>query len=232
MNFKIDIVPPGLKGVLFDLDGTILDSMPWHIKAWQEIFATQGITIEEEFLYLNEGAIESSHLLEAVEQQGLTPEESTIMALLVRQAEHFNKNFARFVTPFPDTLATLERLRDLDLELALITSSTGPVVERVLGKEIRDLFAVIVTGDQVKKGKPHPEPYLTGLNKLGLDPQTALAVENAPAGIRSAKAAGLVCLALSTTLNEFRLRQADAVFASLTELAEQISLGLKYKAEP
>ena len=223
---KTDPIPPGLKGVLFDLDGTVLDSMPWHIKAWQEVFARHGIKIEDEFLYLNEGAIESSHLLDAVGKQGFPRDEPAIMALLLEQAEHFKGKYARFVAPFPDAGPVLKRLKERELSLALITSSTRPVVERILGREISDLFSVIVTGDQVENGKPHPEPYLTGLSKLGLSPDEAVAVENAPAGINSAKAAGLTCLALTTTLAQKHLGRADMVLPSLSLVAERIIFAL------
>ena len=111
MNLDLPMAGDGLKGVLLDLDGTVLDSMPWHIKSWQEIFVEEGVRIEDEFLYLNEGAIESSHLLEAVESQGLDPDATLIQDLLRRQARHFTENFASFVAPFSDALETLDRFR-------------------------------------------------------------------------------------------------------------------------
>lgn len=220
MNIDKKVNLSGLKGVLFDLDGTILDSMPWHIKAWQEILTLHGVKIKDEFLYLNEGAIESAHLLEAIQEQGLVPDAALIQTFLHRQAKHFNANFARFVTPFSDTISTLDRFREMNLELALITSSSRPVVNKVLEVEVRERFSVIVTGDEVQNGKPHPEPYRTGLEKLGLQNGTCLAVENAPAGIRSAKAAGLICAALTTTLTRNHLDEADVIFGSLTEMAD------------
>ena len=211
-----------LRGVLFDLDGTILDSMPWHIRAWQDILTQKGVAIEDEFLYLNEGAIEATHLLEAIADHGLTPDREMLEDLLRLQASLFNSKFAMNVAPFPDALATLDRLSEAGLGLALITSSSRHVVERVLGPEMKSRFSVIVTGDEVGRGKPHPEPYLTGLKKMGLDSGSAMAVENAPAGISSAKAAGLACAALTTTLAREHLLQADFVFGSLSDLADHV----------
>ena len=78
------------------------------------------------------------------------------MALLLEQAEHFKGKYARFVAPFPDAGPVLQRLKERELSLALITSSTRPVVERILGLDISDLFSVIVTGDQVEKRQAPP----------------------------------------------------------------------------
>ncbi len=214
-----------LRGILFDLDGTILDSMSWHIRAWQDILTSQGLEVEDELLYLNEGAIESSHLMEVIEKQGPAPEAGLIQTLLDRQAKHFKADFARFVVPFPDARAALDRFREMNLELALITSSSRPVVDRILKTELRQRFSAIVTGDEVENGKPDPEPYLTGLDKLGLRKDDCLAVENAPAGIRSAKAAGLTCAALTTTLSESHLKEADLVFGSLAQLTDHFACG-------
>jgi beta-phosphoglucomutase len=77
---------------------------------------------------------------------------------------------------------------------------------------------VIVTGNDVKHGKPHPEPYLTSLKNLKMKPSDAVVIENAPFGIRSAKEAGLRCLALETSLPREYLREADAVYSSIKDL--------------
>lgn len=211
-----------LEGVLFDLDGTLLDSMTWHIKAWQIILAEKGVAIEDEFLYLNEGAIEATHLLRAIEGRGLDPDPEILKTLLRLQSDLFNRKYAARVAPFPDTLKTLDRLGRAGLDLGLVTSSSSGVVEKVLGSEIRSRFSAIVTGDEVARGKPHPEPYLTGMKKLGLTPERCLAVENAPAGINSAKAAGLTCVALTTTLDPRHLVQADQIFTSLSHFADRL----------
>jgi beta-phosphoglucomutase len=222
MNFNLPLPGNGLKGVLLDLDGTVLDSMPWHIKAWQEILGSLGVEVADEFLYLNEGAIEHSHFKETLAQCGLSTDRELMDRLFSRQIELFNTSYSARVKPYPDAAPVLDRLAAKGLRLGLITSSSSEVVARVAGEELLGRFEAVVTGDKVTRGKPHPEPYLTGLEMLGLKAGQVVAVENAPAGIRSALAAGLTCLALSTTLSPLHLREADRVFGSLTEMAHSL----------
>lgn len=81
---------------------------------------------------------------------------------------------------------------------------------------------VIVTGNDVKHGKPHPEPYLRSLQRLKIKPKDAVVIENAPFGILSAKQAGMACLALETSLPRKYLTGADAVFGSIRDLQANV----------
>jgi beta-phosphoglucomutase len=106
-------------------------------------------------------------------------------------------------------------------QLGLVTGSAGSVVDESLSPTgLAELFAAIVTGDEVSQGKPNPEPYQIAANRLGVSPFDCLAVENAPLGIRSAKAAGMGCVAIETTLPAARLLAADAdrVFPDAADL--------------
>ena len=93
-------------------------------------------------------------------------------------------------------------------------------------KHIYDLFSVIITGSDVKNGKPHPEPFIKCLKRFNLKPIEAIVLENAPFGIQAAKKAGLKCLALETSLSKKYLYQADQVFKSIKDLETQISFKL------
>ncbi|MFA4984764.1 MAG: HAD family phosphatase, partial [Candidatus Omnitrophota bacterium] len=88
----------------------------------------------------------------------------------------------------------------------------------IIPSGIRGLFDAIVSGDSVKKGKPHPEPYLEASRILGLRPQDCLVVENAPFGIESAKKAGMFCIAITTGLPREYLRQADITVERLDDI--------------
>ncbi len=220
-----------VKGVLFDLDGVLLDSMAWHVKAWQEIFSRMGVEIEAEFIYLHEGALERSTLSDILAEQGCPNSPQAIEELLRRQVEHFTASYSELVKPYPQAASVLKRLAEAGQRLALVTSSSWPVVEKSVPAEILEPFDVVITSDKVSNFKPHPEPYATALDRLSLAPKEAVAVENAPAGIRSAKGAGLYCYGLTTTLEPCHLNEADVVIGSLEELVGRVLNGRRRDKE-
>jgi beta-phosphoglucomutase len=105
-----------------------------------------------------------------------------------------------------------------------VTGTSRHEVHRILPEPIYNLFDGVVTGNDVRRGKPHPEPYLLALKKVQLRPEEAMVIENAPFGIRSAKSAGLVCIALETSLPRRYLAKADFIFSSFRELRKKLSL--------
>jgi len=213
------------RALLFDLDGVILDSMPWHVRAWQEAFAELGLRVPEEALYLHEGAIELETARKIFEDQGVEPSPEFFRRIFRLQKRIFVEKYRRFVRPFPEVPDLLADLRREGRRLALVTSSHREILEEVLPEGLRRLFHFMVTGDQVPRRKPHPDPYLVGLSGLGAAREEALAVENAPAGVRSAKGAGLLCLALTTTLPPEHLSEADLVLEDHRRLAEVLKNG-------
>jgi len=197
--------------LLFDLDGVILDSMPWHVRAWQEAFSTLGLEIPEEEIYLHEGAIELETARNLFKNQGIEPTPEFFRKAFALQKKIFKEKYQARVKPFPEVPDLLSDLRKEGRRLALVTSSHQEILEEVFPKSLASLFHYIVTGDQVSRRKPHPDPYLMGLSGLGASVEEALAVENAPAGVRSAKSAGLLCIAITTTLAPHHLKEADLV---------------------
>ena len=211
---------PDLKAVVFDLDGVILDSMPAHVAAWQEVFAEKGIQVASRFLYLHEGNLDWPSLRETLAPGFEEPAPDFFQILLSRQREVFNNQYATRVTVFTEAEPLLKDIKKAGLDLALVTSSSRQVLSPDLVNWLNGYFRIMVTGDTVKRHKPHPEPYLTAIEALKIDPSQALAVENAPIGVQSAKAAGLTCFALTTTLTEGDLNQADQVFPNHAALSD------------
>ena len=217
----------GLKAVIFDLDGVVLDSMPSHVSAWQATFSEIGVDVESDFIYRNEGNLDWKRLgrHEAFKGRGVTSE--VFNRLLKRQRSIYLARHAGQVQLFPDAVDLLGRLASAGMRLALVTSSSREVFPLALADWLTDRFTCLVTRDMVSKGKPDPEPYLKALEHLRLNPDEAVVVENAPAGIEAARRAGLTCLALTTTLTAAELGHADMVFSSHKELAgwfRQVSL--------
>ena len=95
----------------------------------------------------------------------------------------------------PDSRALLDQVVAAGVPCALVTMSIGASVDAFLD-EAGDVFAAVVTGDQVRNGKPDPEAYLTAAQRLGIDPRRCVAIEDSPAGVRSAHASGAVTIAV------------------------------------
>ena len=208
--------------LLFDMDGVILDSMPYHVRAWQEALSDRGFSVSAELLYLHEGAIDLDTAAAIFRDNDSFMDTGRFHEILERQMEIFATRYGSMIKPFPDVPILLEQLVDMGWQLAMVTSSHTDILEKVLPPEIRDCMAHIVTGDQVERRKPFPDPYLAALSALGQVPETCLVVENAPAGITAAKAAALHCVALTTTLTEEHLSDADYVLSSHVELIDYI----------
>jgi HAD superfamily hydrolase (TIGR01509 family) len=113
----------------------------------------------------------------------------------------------------------LLELHRLNYRLALVTGTRLEVVKKVLQMGLDDVFKIVITGEMVSNGKPNPEPYLKAVNELGINKEDCLVVENAPAGITSAKNAGLTCFAVQTSLPGEYLKGADKIFQSIDELS-------------
>jgi beta-phosphoglucomutase len=198
-----------IKAVLFDMDGVILDSMKYHVSAWKEAMRDFGCDICEELLYLHEGAIEPSTAVDIFCSHGCAMSEEDFAHIFQRQKAIFHAKYAAQVSPYKAVPSMLKTLHENGLCLAMVTSSHLEVVVSTLPATILMYLSHVVTGDRVTRRKPHPDPYLAAAYSLGLKPRECLVVENAPAGIRAAKAAGMECVAITTTLAPHHLREAD-----------------------
>jgi beta-phosphoglucomutase len=211
-----------VKAVLFDMDGVITHSMPYHFRAWQIIFKEMGFPVTRLDVYLREGQPGRLTIREICREQGRPFSSREADRLLAKKEKIFKEiQKPRFV---PGARGFLKHLHQQGIRLALVTGTARHEVEHILPWALFDLFDVVVTGSEVKKGKPHPEPFLLALKKLGLLAGDAIVFENAPFGIRSAKAAGVRCLALETSLPKTYLKSADFVFKSFGELRRHLTL--------
>jgi len=213
--------------LFFDLDGVILDSMPYHAKAWIEVFSQFGLKFEEREIYLHEGAIELDTAKGMFLKKGINPTTEFFKKVFKIQKEIFKKRYAKLVKPFPEVPVLLENLKKEKKKLALVTSSHSEIFNEVFPKELIPYFSVIITGDKIERRKPHPDPYLKALEIFEIKNDKALVVENSPAGVMSAKGANLFCVGITTTLSEEHLSLADLIVKNHKELQEILLNGKK-----
>ena len=209
-----------VKAVIFDMDGVITDTMPYHYKAWKTIFGRYGISVSHLDIYSREGQKGIESVREIFEEHNHPFYGIQAVSLLRAKEELFKKIFKRrFIR---GARLFVRRLVREGFKVALVTGTSRHEAIRLLPENLFDLFSVTVCGCDVQNGKPHPEPYLTALRKLNLRKEEVVVIENAPFGIRSAKASGLRCLGLSTSLPHRYLKGADAVFPSFKDLGRSI----------
>jgi len=206
--------------LIFDMDGVITDTMPYHFRAWKSVFASEGIGASHEDIYKREGQKGIDSVRELFAEKGKLYTDIIGQQLLRDKEELFKSIFKRkFISgsrPF------IKKNHRRGFKLALVTGTSRHEAQRLLPKDLWDCFDVTVCGSDVQNGKPHPEPYLKALAKLKVRPKDAVVFENAPFGIRSAKAAGLFCLALETSLPASYLKGADAVFPSFRSIDSKV----------
>jgi beta-phosphoglucomutase len=206
------------RAIVFDMDGVVLDSPPTHLLTWQRTLAPLGIELTAADHHILEGLpteITAQRLTERFLGEACSDQEARRLANIKRAL--FCETFKP--TLVPGIVPLLHDLRGRGYRLGLVTGSARSVVDESLAPTgAAEFFEVIITGDEVTQGKPHPEPYRSAAARLGVPPSECLAVENAPLGIRSAKAAGLGCVALETTLPTEQLSLADQVFPNVQSM--------------
>ncbi len=209
-----------IKAVIFDFDGVLVDSMQHHVDAWQSVFREYGITLTPQEILEREGEKARLTTRSIARNHGIELNDDEVERLIRKKRKIYRSNAQRRIRPLARTVVADCRHRGY--KTAIVTGSVRDNLEWALPPEELELFDVIITADAVRLGKPHPEPYLSAAEKLGVSPQECLVIENAPLGIRSAKAAGMQCIAITTTLPADHLREADWIITDLDALWSSI----------
>lgn len=208
----------GTKAVVFDMDGVLVDTMPFHYRAWRETFKKFGIKITKKEVFLREGERWNRTFEEILRKNNIKIDEIAKKRVFEHRERVFKSLFK--VKVFKGVEPLLCELRNRNIELGLATGTPRRELNRILPKRIIKKFKVIIPSDELKYGKPHPEPYLVALKKLKIRPSEALVVENAPNGIKSANGAGIRCIAIETSLPKSYLKGAYKVFGTIKELSK------------
>lgn len=200
-NFLKERNYPGLqvRAMLFDMDGVLFDSMKNHTLAWFRTIQALGIDCTREEFYLYEGctgAATINLLFQRAWGREAAPEE--IERIYAEKSRHFNE--LPEALPMPGTKELLQKVMDWGIRPVLVTGSGQRSLLERLERVYPGVFGpeYMVTAFDVEKGKPHPEPYLKGLEKAGVKPWEAIVVENAPMGVKSGVAAGIFTIAVNT----------------------------------
>ncbi|MEY4969949.1 MAG: hypothetical protein RLZZ277_180 [Actinomycetota bacterium] len=201
------------RGVLFDLDGTLIDSTPSITRSWSAVLNEIGISLDVLSSLHGQPSRQSLHRL--------LPDAS------LEEIDHWAKKIERLevedtegITLLPGARELFSHLDSQGIEWFIVTSCTRELGTARAHSVDLTLPAKSIFFDDVVKGKPHPDPYLLGLERLNLAASSALVLEDAPAGIKSGKAAGISVIAMVTTHSRESLHEADHISDSLFEIPD------------
>jgi HAD superfamily hydrolase (TIGR01509 family) len=197
-----------LTALLFDLDGTMVDSDPIHFQTWQQVLSEYGLEIDNEFYRTRFSGKLNAQIIQDLLPQ-LSPEEG--QALSARKEAEFRKLAETLLTPLPGLLELVAWAKAQGLKQGVVTNAPKENAEfmlQVLG--IKDTFAAVVLGEDLPKGKPDPMPYQVAMNRLETSPETTLAFEDSPSGMRSAVSAGIPTVGLASTQSPEKLYELGA----------------------
>ena len=209
--------------VIFDCDGVLLETEPRWTLVETQLFAKYGRPYgqEEKLQLIGTGLGGTGKQFETMlDQPGRAAE------LLSELIELAAAEFARGVEPMKGALGMVEELRGLGRPMAIASNSFHRLVDLALkGSSLRDAFEVVVAADDVDDPKPAPDLFLEACRRLGARPEEAVAVEDSPTGVASARAAGLLVIGIPS-IEGVRLEEADLVASSLEAPEVREALGL------
>lgn len=178
--------PEGTKALLFDCDGTLVDTLALYRRCWDVVFGKRGFIITDEWFETWRGHSMEAFLLAALptlDEQGLIDVENEGLELFFERS-HELEAFEHVVD--------IARHFHGTLPIAVVSGGPRRAVERTLeGAGIADLFDLVVTNNDVSNGKPAPDVYLLAMERLGVDPKHCVAYEDSGSGIESSRSAGI-----------------------------------------
>ncbi|WP_152050030.1 HAD family hydrolase [Tautonia marina] len=183
-----------LRAVAFDMDGLIFDTEALFFRVAAEMLADRGKTFTHEMMAAMIGRPESEAGPALIAMAGLTESPE---ALLAEARQRFDALVDTAVHPMPGLFTLLGRLQELGIPRAVATSTRRAYALRLLGNHrLIEHFAFVLGGDEVSRGKPNPEIYQTAAARLGVAPSSMLVLEDSPAGVSAARAAGAFVVAI------------------------------------
>lgn len=196
---------------LFDMDGVLFDSMPLHEKSWKATFKCIGLDYPTEMIYMNEGRPGTETIVDVYKKLlNEVPKKETINKLYKIKSELMAGYGA--VSVIKGMEKVVNHLTNKGFKLCVVTGSSQETLLNDINKNYNNAFGCnVVTGKDVMRGKPDPEPYIQALKLIDSTPEKSIVIENAPLGIESAKTAGIFTIAINSgKLNTLILKESGA----------------------
>ncbi len=215
-----------LKAVIFDFDGVIADSEALHLRAFNEVLAPFGLEITTEDYYKTYlGLTDADCFKELVQKHQAIFKETSVETLLKKKKTAFGKLAKTDADIIEGVREFLEMLRANKIPMAICSGALLAEIELILeGAALSDYFDCIVSAEQVKRGKPHPDGFLMALKKLNeidrgkIAANECIVVEDSRWGLKAAKSAGMHTVAVTNSYDAKQLAMAEKIVKRLDEL--------------
>ena len=213
-----------LAAVLWDMDGVIADTGPYHLQAWHMVFSERGFNYSDEDFRRNFGQ-RNDTIIKKVTGDSLSTED--VEAIAAKKEEIYRRKVARNIKPLPGVIKLIKSLEEHGIKMAVASSAPLENIQLILrGLGITDYFQAVVWGREVTEGKPSPQVFLLAAERLKIEPASCVVIEDAVAGVTAAKRAGMKCVAVTNTHPGTKLLEADLVVANLETVSVNDLAGL------
>lgn len=208
------------RAVIFDLDGTMLDNNPFHLKAFKEYLAKINREMSDEEYNARVNGRTNRDVMEYLYQKKLSDEE--LQPLVEEKEGLYRELYKNDIAPVKGLPELLKTLDDHHIPMGIATSGIQPNIDFMFANiPIKQYFLAVVNSAHIKKGKPDPEIFLKTAEALNVPAYQCLAFEDSIVGITSAKAAGMKVIAVATTHTREELSIADMTIGDYTELTQE-----------
>jgi len=201
------------KSVIWDMDGVIADTAPFHLSAWQKVFQERGVKFTKEDFRHSFGQRNDTIIRKTL---GEETSQEEIDAISGKKEASFRRRIRRNLKPLPGVIKLITSLEEQGFKMALASSAPIENIQLLnTGLGIDNYFQTIISDKDVTEGKPSPQGFLLAAQRLGVEPRNCVVIEDAVAGVTAAKRAGMHCLAITNTHPRRSLKEANLIVDTL-----------------
>lgn len=201
---------------LFDMDGTMMDNMQYHLKAWEKIVSEEGSKLKSDDVFKQLYGKNTEILSRILTKKKYTPE--TLKEIATKKDSLYRQLYSPHIKLIQGLREFLADAKHQDVLLAIASGTANKNVDFALDKlQIRDYFDAIISGTDVKTSKPDPETFLKAAEQLGVSPSDCIVFEDVPKGVEAAQLAGMKAIVVLTSHRKEEFESFSNIIQTITD---------------